>query len=65
MGNGDEFVLFLLESGFNVRQLDGPTDFGLELFDFCAVRLQAKEAGCQDVGAECGKTNQSANPWAK
>lgn len=43
MRDCDEFVLFLLEGAFNVGQLDGPTDFGLELIDLCAVRLQADE----------------------
>ena len=44
MGNGDEFVLFLLESSFNVRLLDSPADFSLELVDVPAIRPQANDA---------------------
>jgi len=44
MRNGDESVLFLLESGFDIRLLDGPTDLSLELVDVGAIRLQANNA---------------------
>lgn len=43
MGNGDELVLFLLESGFDVRQVDGSTDLSLELVDLCTIHLQAND----------------------
>lgn len=39
MGNSDELVLFLRERGLDVRQVDCPTDFRLELVDLCAVCL--------------------------
>lgn len=44
MGDGDELVLFLSESGFDVRQLDDPTDFSLELVNLCSIHLQAKDS---------------------
>lgn len=66
MGDGNEFVLFLLESGFDVRQLDGSTDFGLELVDLCAVCLQTNDLKViAEVWTLSGKTNQSAKPSAK
>lgn len=66
VGNGDESVLFLLESGFDVRLLDSPSDFSLELVDVCAIRPQANDARyCRAGKVNCGKTNQSTNPSAK
>lgn len=58
MGNGDEFVLFLPERGVNVRQVDCPTDFRLELVDLGAICPQASEGKLFLVCERCAQQDQ-------